>query len=77
MQLDFSSIESAAMALPTDERVQLAVTLWDSIEEKDFPPDPAALADAKRRDDEMSSGKHASRIHDEVMQAARKAIGCE
>ena len=43
MQLDLSSIQSAAMGLPIDERVQLAQAIWDSIEEMEVAPDPAAL----------------------------------
>ncbi len=77
MQLDLSSIQSAAMGLPIDERVQLAQAIWDSIEEMEVAPDPAALAEAKRRDDEMSSGKDPGRTHEEVMRSARKAIQCE
>jgi putative addiction module component (TIGR02574 family) len=78
MQLDFSSIKSAAMALPTDERAQLAVTLWDSIwdstEENGWPTDPQALAEAKRRDDERCTGKYSGRTHEQVMQAARNVL---
>jgi len=66
-----------AMELPLPERVSLAQALWQSID--------AGLADANerdavreaiRRDEELSSGAVAGRTHEEVMQAARRAIGC-
>ncbi len=66
-----------AMALPLSERVSLAQTLWQSID--------AGLADTEerngvreaiRRDHELSSGAVVGRTHEEVMQAARSAIGC-
>ncbi len=61
------------MALPLSERVALAQTLWQSID--------AGLADADereaaRRDQELTSGTVAARTHEEVMQAAQRAIGC-
>jgi putative addiction module component (TIGR02574 family) len=77
MYLDLPAIQSAAMELPIEERLQLAQAIWDSIEESGVVPDPAVLAEAKRRDDEMSSGKDPGRSHDDVMNAIRKAIGCE
>ena len=52
-------------------------TLWQSIdagladtEEHD------AMREAIRRDQELSSGAVVGRTHGEVMQAARRAIGC-
>jgi putative addiction module component (TIGR02574 family) len=68
-----------AMALPLRERVALAQSLWQSIE------GPAsgrvadevkwALEEADRRDQELESGKVTGRTHEQVMRAARKAIG--
>ena len=59
--------------LPLSERLALAQTLWQGID--------AGLADADereaaRRDRELTSGTVAARTHEEVMQAARRAIGC-
>lgn len=66
-----------AMALPLADRVTLAQTLWQSIDaglsdtkERD------AVQEAIRRDQELSSGAVVGRTHEEVMQAARRAIGC-
>ena len=66
-----------AMELPLPERVSLAQALWQSIDagladtnERD------AVREAVGRDQELSSGAVAGRTHEEVMQAARRAIGC-
>jgi len=70
-------LTTEAMALPLSERVSLAQTLWQSIdagladtEERD------AVREAIRRDQELSSGAVVGRTHEEVMQAASRAIGC-
>jgi putative addiction module component (TIGR02574 family) len=67
-----------AMALPLSERVSLAQALWESIG-VGLPDtnEPAALAEAIRRDKELSSGEVAGRTHEEVMQAARRALECD
>jgi putative addiction module component (TIGR02574 family) len=67
-----------AMALPLAERIALAQTLWQSIEGR--PPGKVsdeenwAIREADRRDAELSSGQAVGRTHEQVMQAARKAI---
>lgn len=67
-----------AMALPLAERVLLAQALWESIDVGLPDTDkPAALAEAIRRDKELSSGEVAGRTHEEVMQAARRALECD
>ena len=70
-------IETAVMALPLSERVSLAQTLWQSIDAGLADTDEReAVREAIRRDEELSSGAVAGRTHEEVMQAARRAIGC-
>ena len=56
----------------------LAQALWESID-VGLPDtvEPAALAEALRRDKELSSGEEAGRTHEEVMQAARRALECD
>lgn len=63
-------LTAEAMALPLADRVSLAQALWESIEAglPDTAED-AALQEAIRRDQELSSGSAVSRTHDEVMQA--------
>lgn len=70
-------LTTEAMALPLSERVTLAQALWQSIDAGLADADEqAALREAIRRDEELASGAVAGRTHEEVMQAARRAIGC-
>ena len=65
-----------AMALPLAERVSLAQALWESIDAGLANTDEAAaVKEAILRDEELSSGKVTGRTHEEVMQAARRALG--
>lgn len=68
---------SEAMALPLPDRVSLAQALWQSIDTglADIG-EGEAVREAIRRDHELSSGEVTGRTHEEVMQAARRAIGC-
>ncbi len=55
----------------------LAQELWQSIDAGLSDSDEKeAVRDAIRRDQEFSTGTVAGRTHEEVMQAARRAIGC-
>jgi len=66
-----------AMALPLPERLTLAQTLWQSIDAGlSDTEEREAVEEAIRRDEELSSGAVVGRTHEEVMQAARRAIGC-
>jgi putative addiction module component (TIGR02574 family) len=66
------------MALPLSERVMLAQALWQSINAGLVDMDEReAVREAVRRDQELSSGAVAGRTHEEVMQAARRGIGCD
>jgi putative addiction module component (TIGR02574 family) len=66
------------MALPLAERVDLAEALWQSIgEELHTGSRREAIEQAARRDAEFTSGTASGRSHDDVMQAARRAIGCD
>jgi putative addiction module component (TIGR02574 family) len=71
-------LASEAMALPIAERVALAQALWESIEGglRDAE-ETAVVQEAARRDAELTSGAVVGRSHETVMQAARRAIGCE
>ena len=67
-----------ALALPLAERVSLAQALWESIDSGLPDTDHrAAVAEAIRRDQELSSGCVAGRTHEEVMRAARRALECD
>jgi putative addiction module component (TIGR02574 family) len=66
------------MALPLAERVDLAEALWQSIGEGlRAGEEREAITEARRRDAELASGSVSGRTHDEVMKAARRAIGCD
>ena len=67
-----------AMTPPLAERVSLAQALWESID-AGLPDteERAAVNEAIRRNEELSSGKVAGRTHEEVMQAARRALECD
>lgn len=70
-------LTTEAMALPLAERVSLAQALWQSIDAGLADADEReAVREALRRDQELSSGEVAGRTHEEVMQAARRALGC-
>jgi putative addiction module component (TIGR02574 family) len=67
-----------AMALPLAERVSLAQALWESIETGLPDTDErAAVKEAIQRDKDLSSGKVTGHTHEEVMQAARRALKCD
>lgn len=70
-------LTNEAMALPLAERVSLAQALWQSIDAGLSDTDERnAVGEAIRRDEELTSGAVVGRTHEEVMQAARRAIGC-
>ncbi|WP_152054474.1 addiction module protein [Tautonia marina] len=72
------SLTERLLALPLADRIELAEVLWQSIGEGLRPTTEAeALADARRRDAELTSGAVQARSHEEIMTAARRAIGCD
>lgn len=71
-------ITNEAMALPLAERVSLAQQLWQSIDAGLAEVDEGdAVREAIQRDEELSSGAAAGGSHEEVMQRARRATGCD
>jgi putative addiction module component (TIGR02574 family) len=73
-----SPLIDQALALPLEERIQLAEALWQSISDG-LPADSErdALNQAAQRANELSSGKVVGRTHAEVMAAARKSLECD
>jgi hypothetical protein len=64
--------------IPLAERVDPAEALWQSIGEGlQAGEERQALSHARRRDDEPASDSVSGRTHDEVMKAARRAVGCD
>jgi putative addiction module component (TIGR02574 family) len=71
-------LKQEVMSLPISERVSLAQALWESINAGLVDTDEqAAVREATRRDQELSSGTVSGRTHEQVMQAARRAVGCD
>ena len=72
-----AQLTSEIMALPLPERATLAKTIWLSLSEGLPESDQeSSIADALRRDHELSSSSVEERDYDQVMAAARKAISC-
>lgn len=67
MQDHLADLAEKALALPVDERTELARKLWESLEEE-------TLEQAKQRDAELTSGSVVGRSHDDVMQSAKDAL---
>ena len=66
-----------AMELPLPERVSLAQALWQSIEVGLTDSDErSVIREAVARDRELDSGAVTGRTHREVMENARRSIGC-
>ncbi len=69
-----------ALALPLSERIDLAQALWQSIEKGPEADGSAeereAIEKAKRRDRELETGAVEGRSHEQVMEAARRALRC-
>ena len=66
-----------AIDLPLRERVSLAQRLWESIEQGVVDAEEwQVVAEAVRRDEELTSGVAVGREHGEVMQATRQRLGC-
>lgn len=70
-------LTTEAMALSLPERVSLAQALWESID-AGLPDmnEHDAVGEAVRRDEGLSSGAAVGRTYEDVMAAAKRAIGC-
>ncbi|MDB6140288.1 MAG: hypothetical protein JWO94_3360 [Verrucomicrobiaceae bacterium] len=77
LRMSTQQLTANAMVLPLSERVLLAQSLWQSIGAGLADADEGgALREAIQRDKELSSCARVGRTHEEVVQAARLAIGC-
>jgi hypothetical protein len=76
--MQIKQLTHEAMLLPVAERVGLAQALWQSIDrelaEKNSDGEAATIKLAAERDAELASGKATKRSHEQVMQAARRAL---
>jgi putative addiction module component (TIGR02574 family) len=70
------------VALPLQERVDLAQALWQSIDDQLAAESPdtveaEAIAVALKRDAALDSGHVVGLSHEQVMEAVRQALRCE
>ena len=56
MSMTLEQVEAAALKLSPEERERLAESLYASLDESADITDPAGLAEARRRDQELRSG---------------------
>ncbi len=68
-------ITTAALALPMEERVRLAQTLWVSID-KDLAEtsEAAAVEESARRADELERGAVKGQSHEDAMRNLRRGL---
>ena len=78
MSPNLMNLAEQALLLPIEDRVVLAQQLWESLDEGDIESAidgvSEAIAIAKERDAELTSGLVQALTHDEVMRMARQAI---
>lgn len=74
MSSTLDSITAQALALPPDERYELAQRLWVSVE-RQIDDDEELFAEIARRDAEMEAGNVATYSHEEILRDIRRALG--
>ena len=74
MSTELNSLTAHALALPPEQRVELAHILWESLEPK-IEIDEELIAEIVRRDAEMEAGTVRTYSREEVMRNARKVLG--
>ena len=73
MSTTLDTLTAQALALPPEQRAELAERLWLSVEGP-LAEDEALFEEIKRREAEIESGAQTF-SHEEVMRDARKALG--
>jgi putative addiction module component (TIGR02574 family) len=72
-----AELKAKALGLPKAERIVLAQSLWESVEDDELPgfteTELREELQARLRDEPDARWKN----HDEVMAAARREFGCE
>jgi putative addiction module component (TIGR02574 family) len=72
--MDLNSLVSHALALPPDQRFELAQRLWDSVEDQ-WDEDAELSAEIERRCADLDAGTARTYSHEEVMREVDKALG--
>ena len=73
MSPSLDSLTTQALALPTEQRFELAQRLWESVEGQ-MDGDAELFAEIDRRCAEIDSGIAITHSHEEVMRDVRKAL---
>jgi putative addiction module component (TIGR02574 family) len=74
--VSITQLKELALALPPEERADLAEILLESLDDAAAPISDEFLRELQRRDDEMDSGKVVGRSHEEVMAEAKRRLQC-
>jgi putative addiction module component (TIGR02574 family) len=74
MSPTFDALTAHALALPPDQRFELAQRLWESVAGQ-LDENEELFAEIARRDAEMDRSAVRTFSHEEVMRDARKALG--
>jgi putative addiction module component (TIGR02574 family) len=72
--LSFDVLASQVLALPPEQRVELAQRLWASVEGQ-LEEHEAFFAELERRNAEMDAGTVRTYSHEEVMREVDRIIG--
>ena len=74
---EFEELTTRAMALPAENRAELAELLIQSLEEQDAREIKSAwLAEIQRRDQEIRAGVAVLKPADQVLREAREQLRC-
>lgn len=73
--LDLSTLTDYALALPPEQRAELAQRLWASVEGRFEEEDEAFFAELERRNAETDAGTVRTYTHEEVMNELKRIIG--
>jgi len=73
----FEKVTTEALALPAENRAELAELLIQSLDEEDSEEIKSAwLAEVSRRDQEITDGKSVTRPAVEILKEARERLRC-
>ena len=73
--LDLTTLTNYAMALPPEQRAELAQTLWASVEVRFEEEDEEFFQELERRNAEMDAGSVRTYTHEEVMREVNRILG--
>jgi len=74
--MSVAELKQLALALPPEDRADLAEVLWESLDETVPPISDEFLRELERRDKEMESGEVVGHTHEEVMAEAKRRLQC-